>query len=558
MPEEKKSKEYLDLWKELDDNFSHWKSLYLDIRDYVLPRRGKFIDLGQSAEGGETRHGKILDGTASRALRFGAAGIHGNLTSPARPWFRLLPPELGMMKSSGVRQWLQHVERIMYAVYAKTNFYQCVHTIYQEEMGFGTGVLLQEEDILKVCRFTVLTAGEYRLATNTYGEVDTVARLFYMTARQMIQKFTEEKVSRAVKDAMKDSPNKSFKVLHIVKPNSNRDPNKIDSGNLPFESTYIEYENDQGILMKKGYNENPFTCPRWDIIANESYGVAPAHDLLGEIKTLQVMRKDVLSALHKTIDPPMNIPTTMKDTFTGLPGGHNWVDPGSQETVKPTYQIQFDIQSTKQDIKEIQQDVKEGFYNDLFLMLSQSPGIQPKNMMEIAELQEEKLIMLGPVIERQFTELLNPVIARTFAIMWRMGLIPPPPPEIQGAEIKVEYVSFLAQAQKKIGIQAINATMAFAGNYAQLFPDILDKVDVDEAIDAYAEVVGSPQQIIRSKDKVDGIRQARQKQQEMLQMQQMTQTMGDVSKSAKQLSDADTEGKNALTDMLKSAGMGNE
>ncbi len=557
MPE-KESTKYLELYKELDDIYKEgWNDIFTDVRDFILPRRGNFIDGPDRPSGNvKNRHQKILVGAASRYLRFGAAGIHGHLTSPARPWFRLVPPDIRMLKISGVRQWLQMVETLLYNVYSKTNFYQCVHSIYQEEMGFGTGVLLQEEDPVRVCRFYVLTAGEYRLSTNAFGIVDTVGRVFYMTARQLSQRFGQDVLSRTVKETLKENKlNEAFKVLQIVRPNTDRDLGKIDSANLDVESVYCEYDGDQPILEKKGYNEHPFTCPRWDVTANEAYGGAPAHDLAGEIKTLQVMRKDVLAALHKTLDPPMRVPTTYKDTLNRLPGGVNFVDVQSEDAIKPLYQINFDIQSTKKDMMEILQDIREGFYNDLFLMLSASPGIQPKNEMEIMELQEEKLIMLGPVIERQFQELLNPVINRTFMIAWRNGLVPPPPPELNGADIKVEYVSFLAQAQKKIGIQAINSTVGFVSNLTPVFPEAGDKIDIDEAIDAYAEILGAPQQIIRSKDKVSEIRTLRQQKQQMAEAAQQAAMMGDAAKGVKQLSGADTSGKNALTDMLKQAGV---
>jgi hypothetical protein len=547
---DKESKPYLELWKELDNQFLSWKDQYKEITDYVLPRRGKYIDDGQTAEGGEKRHSQIYDGTATRAIRMGASGFHGSLTSPARPWFRFTPPDIGMMKTSSVRGWLQFIEKLFYTIYARSNFYQCIHTIYEEEFGFGTGDILQEEDPEKLVRFYVLTAGEYRLATNQFGIVDTNARLFYMTARQMAQKFGEDALGKHVRGVLKKKPNEYFKILQLVRPNKDRDVSKEDSPNLPVQSIYLEYEGDQEILERKGYHEMPHACPRWSVIGNEPYGVSPTMDLLGDIKMLQVMTKDFLLALHKVNDPPMRVPSTYKDRLNMLPGGLNWVDPTSDEGVKPLYQINPDLQSTQAKITDVRQQIREGYYNDLFLMLSQSPGIQPKNMMEIMELQEEKLIMLGPVIERQFHELLDPVISRTFSIAWRQGLIPMPPPELEGADLKVEYVSFLAQAQKRIGTSAISSTVAFVGSLAAFNPEAIDKIDVDEAVDAYAEMVGPPTQMIRDAKATAVIRDGRA--QAMAQQQEMAQAeaMATAAKGVKQLAGADMKGDNALTALV--------
>lgn len=553
---EKETDQYLELWKQLDDQFTNWLSYYKEITDYVLPRRGKYLDAGQTAEGGEKRHSKIYDGTATRALRMMAAGIQGGLTSPARPWFRFIPPSTGMLKGAAVREWLQAVENMIYTIYARTNFYQCIHTVYEEQGSFGTGVVLQEEDTRRVCRFKVLTAGEYRLATNHQDTVDTLARVFWMTARQMEQKFGKDRLSRAVKDCLKKGNNKQqyFKVLHIVRPNADRDESRLDSANMPFESVYLEYEGDgKDILERKGYNENPFACPRWSTISNEPYGVSPAMDLLGDIKMLQVMTKDVAQALHKTLDPPMRVPTTYKDMLNRLPGGVNWIDPTSDDAIKPLYQINFDVQSTQSKIADTRQQIREGFYNDLFMMISQAPGIQPKNQMEIMEMQEEKLIMLGPVIERQFHELLDPIVSRTFNIAWRKGLIPPPPPELMGADIKVEYISFLAQAQKRIGTQAIASSINFIGGLASMNPDALDKLDVDAAIDSYSDLVGTPAQIIRDAEEVAAIREAKAQAQAQAQQMAEAEAMATTAKGIKQLSAADTEGNNALTAMIRGA-----
>ena len=49
------------------------------------------------------------------------------------------------------------------------------------------------------------------------------------------------------------------------------------------------------------------------------------------------------------------------------------------------------------------------------------------------------------MLERTNDELLDLLIDRTYAIMDRLGLIPPAPPQLEGVDLRVEYVSLMSQ-----------------------------------------------------------------------------------------------------------------
>lgn len=151
--------------------------------------------------------------------------------------------------------------------------------------------------------------------------------------------------------------------------------------------------------------------------------------------------------------------------------------------------------------------------------------------------------MLGPVIERLQSELHDPTIDRTFAIMLRAGMLPPPPQEIQGMNMKVDYISTLAQAQKMVGTQSIEETIAFAGNVAQVMPTILDNIDYDDAIREYAEMKGVPPTMMRTQEELQAIREQRAKEQ---QARELAAAMPQMAESAKTLSETQVNGGNAL------------
>ena len=546
MAKDKLASDCIDRWKELDEQFYYWKLKFRDIRDYVLPHRGKFLDEKDSFEGGENRHDKIIDGEATQAIRLLSAGMHGGLTSPARPWFKTSPGNIGLLRSRAVKEWLEYVDRVLYGVLARSNFYSTIHAVYEEEAGFGTGALNCEADFERIVRFNVMTAGEYRCATNSGGLVDTIYRLFGMTAKQMAERFGEDNLSDAVKRELKNGRKYEWhKILHVVEPRKDRDVYKIDNKNMAFKEIYIDHDSEE-VMQESGYNEFPVAVARWTTVGNEPYGISPGHHMLGHVKQLQVETIDKLKALQKTVSPPMRVPTAYKDVLNTLPDGVNWVDSASNDAIAPLYQINFNIQGVMEDIARLKNEIRRGFYNDLFMMLVDNISLQPKTATEIAALQEEKLIMLGPVIERQFHELLDPALNRTFMEAFRRGIIPPPPRELQGQELKVEYISMLAEAQKRIGVSSISNTVAFITQLGTILPAALDTINVDGAVDYYADLFGAPVILLNDQKVRDQARAARaQAAQQAQQMQQM-EIMATGAKSVKELAKAPMDGNNAL------------
>ena len=191
-------------------------------------------------------------------------------------------------------------------------------------------------------------------------------------------------------------------------------------------------------------------------------------------------------------------------------------------------QIRPDIQGAMAAVGQIQNKVREGLFNDLFRMLLNSDRRQI-TAREIAAREEEKMLLIGPVLERLHDELLTPLISRTFSLMAGAGFLPPPPEDVAGADMKVEFVSVLAQAQKLVGTGAIEQFAGFVGQGAQIYPEMLDVVDSDKLADTYADYLGVPAEIIRGQDERDRIREARaeaQQQQEQMMAAQMAMQGG--------------------------------
>ena len=548
-----KTMDYMRRWTDIKDErstyFGHWEEL----SEFIMPRRGRFLT--SKSNDGSKKNGKIIDSTGSMAIRTLSAGMMSGITSPARPWFRLATPQAALMEQSDVKQWLFAVEKTMRDIFSRSNLYNSLQTVYEELAVFGTGALLISEDFDDVIRCYPFTVGEYGLAQSHRLQVDTFYREFNMTVAQVVEQFGLDNCSDAVRTMFKSGQlDKWVEVLHVIEPNSVREYNKKDNLNMPYHSCYVEKASkNERKLLESGYEEFPILAPRWHVTGVDIYGRSPGMDVLGDVKALQIEQKRKAQGIDKMVNPPLQAPSSLRgQSASVLPGGVTYVDTmqGNQGGFRPTYEVNPRLGELQQDIQETQYRIQQGFYSDLFQMMMNSDRRQI-TAREIDERHEEKLLMLGPVLERLHTELLNPLIDRTFNIMARNELLPPAPEELAGVTLKVEYISVMAQAQKAIGTGAIERLAGFIGNMAAVKPEVLDKFDADQSVDEYAEMLGVPPKIVVPDDMVQQMREERAAQMEQqMQMEQVNQG----AQAAKVMSDADTGGQNILSDIIGGIG----
>ena len=548
-------------YRQLENDRSSWRSHWMELSDYLSPRRGKFLIEDSQNTRGRKRNTKIIDSTGTMALRTMVAGMMSGMTSPARPWHRRKVADDNLMDDGEVRKWLSGVERIERMILNNSNFYTAMSTVYTELGSFGSAPLFRQPNFDDVVRFRPLTAGEYVVAEDHLGRVDTLGRYFTMTVSQVVEQFAAQPGSRSLNwDGISSTTRKLWDqqnydslvpIIHMIQPRrgDERDYSKIDQMNMPFKSCYMEYGGDgDKLLFEGGYRKFPAYVPRWDVLHGEVYGRSPGMDTLGDIKQLQHQQKRKAQAIDKMVNPPMVAPANMRGKpATTLPGTTTYVDPtqGSQG-FQPAYLVQPRINEMMMDIQEVQQRIQRGFYADLFAMMINSDRRQ-MTATEVVERHEEKLVLLGPVLQRLNVELLNPLLDDVFEYALEAGLLPEPPEALQGVELEVEYISLLAQAQQAVAASGIERAMGFAGNLVGVFPDIVDNIDADEAFRQYGDVLGVSPDIIRDSNTVAQMRQA--KAEEAAQQQAMEQSQ-QMAQSAKVLSETDTQNPNALTDLI--------
>lgn len=531
------------LWNELSKRRTEWE----DIRDYILPRAGRFDDLSRTSDRGN-RYSHVYDSTGLRALRTLAAGMMAGMTSPARPWFKLATPDPGLGEFTPVKLWLDQVSTLMRQIYAGSNTYNALHMLYEELGAFGTGVSFMTDDFEDVIRHYPLTIGEYALATSERGVVDTLMRQVLMTVEQTVRRFGVANVSQTVK-SLYDLGNYDslVPVLHYVTPREQRDVRKRDALNMRYKSCYFEAGgNGDDYLGEGGFKRFPALAPRWAVSSSsEVYGDGPGHEAIGDVRGLQHLQLRKAQAIDYQSNPPVQAPVGSKaHMIDTLPGGVSFVDTAAQGGgIRTAFEVKLDISGVLEDIRDVRERINSTYYVDLFLMLANDTRSNI-TAREIAERHEEKLLMLGPTLERLHNELLGPKIDRTFERIVEAGLVPPPPPELGGVDLKVEFVSTLAQAQRAVGLGSVDRLLNTVGVIAQAKQDpaIWDKVDTDQAVDNYADMLGVDPKLIRSDEDVAAMRDQRAKQQAAQQAAAMAQPMAQAAQAAQTLGDVDTAG----------------
>lgn len=543
---------YLKRWDSLvgarNTYLTHWR----DLAEQVRPRSSRFLT-SDATNAGAKRHGKIINGTPTWAARTLAAGMMAGITSPSRPWFRLTAPDPSLTEADPVKAWLHIVEERVREAIAKSNIYKCLHAVYSDLSTPGTAALHIDEDDETVLRGYVFPIGSYCLDANEKLDVDTMYRETTLSVRQMVRKFGLKACGMSVQDAYREGRlDERIEVLHVIQPNENFKEGKIGAQGLKWSSCWLEKGGTEDkMLRESGFVECPFVAPRWETTGEDVYGSSPAMDALGDCRALQLAEKRKATLIDKQTDPPMTGPTSLVGKGSLLPGSFTAVDvvaPG--QAYRPAQEVNpAAIQVIGMELREIEKRIKTAFYADLWLMLAQADGAMTAR--EVVERREEKLLQLGTVLENLHCELLNPLIDRVFAILQRRGMLPPAPEELQGQQLKVEYISIMAQAQKLLGTTSIERLTTFVSNVAAVKPDVLDKLDTDQIVDEYGGMLGVPPVIIRPDDAVAEMRaqraQAQQQAQQMAQAQQVAET-------TKTLASADTEGDNALTEMLRGLG----
>lgn len=532
---------------------SHWR----DIGDFLMPRRTRFWSGDRNR--GDKRMQNIIDSTGSFAVRTLESGMHAGLTSPARPWMKLTTPDPDLAEHGPVKEWLHVVTQRMLTVFSQTNLYNSLPLVYGDMGLFGTAamsVVLDEEDLFRTFTYPI---GSYCLSIDKRGKVDTFYREYEMSVRQVVKEFGVRPgmttldwshISNRVKNAWdRGMYEEAVTIGWLVQPNDDRNPRALDANKrMPFVSCHFEVDVDGAttsvatenkFLRESGFQSFPILAPRWRITGEDSYGTDSCGMLaLGDVRQLQVMGRRKGQLLAKAVDPPLMGPSSLRSQKTSLiQGDITYVDArDGQMGLKPIHEVRLEgYQHLVQDANDVRFLIRRAFYEDLFLMIAttdQVIGADRPTAREIDERHEEKMLALGPVLERTNDELLEPLVDRTFEIMDKAGLVPDPPDELDGVKLKVEYLSILAQAQKLVGVVSQDRFVNSIIPMVEFFPQVRHKLKAFQVVDIYADITGVDPRQVRPDDEAQKLADDEEQAAAQAQQAEAMKSMGQAAAAA--------------------------
>lgn len=587
-----------------NDRLTWWPN-WIDLSDHFRPYRGRwFVNAAVDTNKGWRRNYRIVDSTPLIANNTCAAGMLAGAASPSRPWFAYTLENEELMEAPGVKQWLAQVTKTNREILARSNFYPQLFEGLGEYPVFGLMAIGKEWHAPKdetepdLPNFHAFTIGSYYIAQDDKRRVNTFFRDFRWTVEQTVRKFATgpldkdaswEGISLRTRgfwfQGLKDT---WIDLVHAVEENNNRQKGTtgqyhMDASGMRFRSVYYERGGDPAkilsdsakkteaqkgedkkLLRVGGFRDFPVLTARWYTNSEDVYGRGPAMDAIGDARALQLQQKRKAQAIDKMVDPPMVAHPNLRNQRTStLSGDTTFVAPDGNTQVgfQPAYEVKPDVSALLEDIKETQERIKSLMFADIFAMFIQAETTgQPITAAEVNAKQQEKLLMLGPVLE-QLNAMFDQLHQWLFAEGMRHGKYPQVPPAMRGTSIRVQYTSILAQAINAVTAGSINEFTKFLGEVAQISANAeqnphLDKADFDKMIEEQGKAMNVPPPIVRSDADVDQIRKVRQKQQEQAQAQQEAQQQAEMmqqhSQTAKNLSATPVGGGSAL-DLLAQA-----
>ena len=524
MAQDPKAKMVLERYKTLKAQRVTWEDHWQEIADYFLPRKANITEKHTK---GDKRHDQIFDGTATHALELLASSLNGMLTNTISPWFVLKFRNQMAADNDAANEWLETCAKIMQQVFARSNFQQEIFELYHELLAFGTSAMFITDDVKDDLRFKTLHISEIFITENEKGLVDSLTRKFQIKNKNIPAMYADAKLHRSILTDIEKDPYGDTIIIHSVYPNDK--PMGYDnSKNMDYVSCHV-HEKTGTLLRESGFKEFPYVVPRYlKTSSNEVYGRSPAMNALPDTKMLNTMSKTTIKAAQKQIDPPLMVPD---DGFIlpirTVPGGLNFYRSGTRERIEPL-QIGSNNPLGLNMEDQRRKAIRENFFVDQLMT------IQGQNMTatEVMQRTEEKMRLLGPVLGRLQSELLQPLITRSFNLLFKNGKFPEPPEMLGNQDIEIEYVSPLAKAQKTQELSSIMRGIEIFGSMQNIAP-VFDYIDIDGLVNHVQDVLGLPAKIMRSKGEVQQIQQQKQQQQmEQMQLQQAQQVAEAVGKVA--------------------------
>lgn len=484
----------LRTYEQLRTERANWEGSWREIGNLVLPRRLDYrrglSGTGTPSTDGQLLTRQIFDPTASFAAEQLASFLGTQLINPQEDWIELRFRDERFADDQAAAVWLRQVKNLLMAELNSpdSSFHVAMSEAFLELVVFGTSHVSLESPLGRPV-FVARPVAELYIAQNADGDVDTHYRKFDWTARQITQFFGEAALPEKLLTLFAKMPaeerlTKPLPLLHAVYPREDFDPHRRDAPNMPWASIWLCLEPPCEIRVG-GFRESPFVTSRWSKTPGDVYGRSPAFTVMPDIRVLQVMTKVVISAAQTRAKKPLLIPD---DGFIGGGGVHRFVPGGLvpyRASGRPDAIVPLDLADEPgiglDLIQHRQQNVLRAFFVDVIRGISLRGDASPLKATEVIERRNEALQTLVPPLTRVQREALAPLVDRTYSMMRRNGLLPPPPETLvrTNAQFDIEFVAPAVLAARIGEAEKMVRALSQVALLAEFDPTIIENIDRD-------------------------------------------------------------------------------
>jgi hypothetical protein len=491
-----------------------WIALWKTIADFVQPYR-QFYAPDDSSRSKELK--TLYNSRGVLAHRTAFAMFQAYTANEYSDWFKLMFTDANLIRYPGVADWLEEVEKILYQTFLRCGLYQALAEYSADLHGVGTATLYMERgkkpgEMVYQCRHPrALT-----IAEGVDGKVNTVFEDAFMTARNAVERFGEDKVPERIRTANEKHPYQDVILKHSVMPMDKkfRAYAKRDfDPRMPWVSIWWD-KSSSSILDVAAYWDFPYAVGRRAKNSGEDYGRSEAMNALGDIKGANQITKSTIQLAQLIADPTFIANEELEGRDEVIPHGRVYTSKDDTRFEAVELGAHYPITTDREE--RVDAIINEHFFIPFYAAMASIEGGPVRSATEIVEKIGEKAAVLGYLTGRHHTECLQPVIRNTVNALMRDGMLPAPPRIVMDAYkanvgLDISFRGRLSQMQARyFQSDAITATAALMAGAAQLFgPEALDNVDSDEYVREGLESVGAPQKVIREMPDVEERRRQR-------------------------------------------------
>lgn len=500
---------------------SNLNALFQELKDLVRPDTNDFIGGSNRAQDSRRR---MYDGTAPWALDQLAGGLHSYNTDPNTRFFSLHTPNRPWDELSfESKLWLERRSDRIYSHYNDpfAALHPSLHEAYMDIGALGTGVLYQwyDTEALRLM-FRTYPLADCWIDEGSDGRVNRLHRSIKWTVEQVNEEFgfVPPKMGK-----MKATD--KVECIHAVYPNEQFDPKLRTATSRRYASVYFCKDTEEELSVG-GMDFFPYHVPRWTKTAGDVYGRAPALAVISEIRMVNAMRRAVITAAQKMVDPALQVPD---DGFLlpirQTPGSVNLRRPGTEE-IKPMptpERIDIGVEMVEQS----REMIRRGFFVDWIV---RSTKKERQTAQEIMDDRNQMLSMMAPVTGRLQNELLGPMIQQSFMLLEKYEGGDPMPEELQSERLGITYLSPAARAQATVRGQGIQVFVDRLVQLQPVMPGITDIIDPTALASEMADITDVPRRILVSPGEAQAKAQAREQQQQMANAADMAPKAGAAAK----------------------------